>query len=121
MPLWMYFAHPLMVITFFYQRRYSSWWNDELNRLIDADPHPEIGEYTAMFRVDGKKYEVWITNCYYSYGYIHRVDDKHAPREVQKRPSFRTMCRLAKLIGSHSQTIKKKSIDDFRRTSGFMK
>lgn len=121
MPLWMYFAHPLMVITFFYQKRYNRWWDEELNRLIDADPNPEIGEFTATFMVGGKKFEVWIANRYYSYGYIRRIDDRYAPNKLEKRPSFKTMCRLAKLVGNRTKEIEEQSVDDFRRISGFMK
>lgn len=121
MPLWMYFVHPIMVVTFFYQERYSAGWDKELNRLMDADPTPEVSMYTAIFRVDGKKYEVWIANRYYSYGHIYWVDGINAPKQVRNRPSFRTMCRLAKLVGNQNRAIEKKEVADFLQASGFRK
>ncbi|WP_343463527.1 hypothetical protein [Pantoea sp.] len=121
MPLWMYLAHPIMVVTFGYQERYSAIWDKELNRLMDSDRNPEIDRYTAKFRVDGGEYEVWISNRYYSYGFIYRVDGIAAPKSMRKRPSLRTMRRLADIESDFNRWMERKEVDDFISATGIKK
>lgn len=121
MPVWMYLAHPLMVITFLYQQRFSSGWDRELKRLMDSDPNPEIGRHTAKFRTDGREYEVWIANRYYSYGFIWRVDGIQAPKAMHKRPSLRAMRRLAAIESDFNRWAERKEVDDFISTTGIKK
>lgn len=121
MPVWMYLAHPLMVITFCYQERFSSGWDVELNRLMDSDPNPEIGRHIAKFRVDGREYEVWIANRYYSYGHVYRVDGVQAPKAIRKRPSLITMRRLAAIESDFNRWAERTEIEDFISKTGIRK
>lgn len=118
---WMYLAHPIMVITFGYQERFSAGWDSELNRLMDSDPNPEIGRHTAKFRIDGSEYEVWIANRYYSYGHIYRVDGVEAPKAMRNRPSLRTMLRLAAIESDLNKSAERKEVEDFISTTGLKK
>lgn len=121
MPLWMYFLHPVMVITFFYQQRYSSSWDKELCRLIGSDPNPEVSRYTITFKVEGKRYEVWIENRYYSYGYLIRVNGRESPEKLRVRPSFNTMRSLARLERDINKARERDEVSRFMNESGLRK
>ncbi|MGG6192992.1 hypothetical protein ACQV2B_02695 [Pantoea allii] len=113
--------HPLLVLTRFYHERYSREWDEELNRIIDSDSQPEIRRHTAKFNVDGKCYEVWIANAYYSFGHIYSVDGVYAPKKLQRRPSISTMIRLGKLVNDVKNDIENEEAEHFLSVSRLRK
>ncbi|MDJ0087657.1 hypothetical protein [Pantoea allii] len=121
MYLLLYIFHPILVLTRFYHEKYSKGWDEELNRIMDSDSHPEISRHTAKFNVDGKCYEVWIANAYYSFGHIHSVDGVYAPRKLQRRPSISTMMRLGSLVNDVKNDIESEEVEHFLSVSRLRK
>lgn len=75
-----------------YQEKYCPLWDRKLNELLDEYEDTAIlGECCIILGST----EVWVSNRFYSYGYVVRV--RGLPR---RRPSIQTMVRLAILQDS---------------------
>ena len=77
------------------QYPYCPVWDKKLNELMDAG-NAKMGYHVLIF----DNIEVWISNRFYAYGHIHNYSIPN------KRPSVKTMIRLAKLQDSLVKTDK---------------
>ena len=67
---------------------YCKEWDSALSALLDKYGDDAVfSKHTA--KIGG--HEIWVSNRFYSYGHIYRCEIE------QRRPSIRTMIRLAKL------------------------
>lgn len=75
------------------QHKFSAEWDSTLNMLIDK--HWQTAESDG-YTVKLGPVEVWIANSYYAYGngYFGEITAK----QKGKRPSLKTMFRLARLV-----------------------
>ena len=74
-------------------KEYSKAWDETLNRLIDEHWKTAVHDGYAV-SLGGA--EVWISNRFYAYGYALRGDVPGRLRN--RRPSLKTMYRLARLV-----------------------
>lgn len=89
-----YLCHAVNTLSGRYQRPFLKEWDEMLNDIIDKGLIMEVDDFTIKFNYDGKEYQIWVGNRWYSYGYIYSIGGKYTKRNRQFRPRFRTMRRL---------------------------
>ena len=92
-----YLCHAANTLFGFYQQPFLKEWDEMLNDIIDKGLIVEVGELTIKFNYEGKEYEIWVGNRWYSYGHIYSIGGKYIKRSQEFRPRFRTMRRLRDL------------------------
>ena len=92
-----YLCHAANTIFGMYQQPFLKEWDDMLNDIIDKGLIVEVGELTIKFNYEGKEYEIWVGNRWYSYAHIYSIGGKYIKRSQEFRPRFRTMRRLRDL------------------------
>lgn len=84
-------------------KKYCPLWDAKLNELLDKyEDGAEVGKYTIRLG----EIEVWIANRFIHYGSAYGV-----PNIPQKRPSMKTMFRLAKLQDKFKDRNYKKELE----------
>ena len=92
-----YLCHAANTVFGMYQQPFLKEWDEMLNDIIDNGIIVDVDELTITFNYEGKEYEVWVGNRWYSYGHIYSIGGKQIKRSQEFRPRFRTMRRLRDL------------------------
>ncbi|HBC9089455.1 TPA: hypothetical protein KE767_004467 [Citrobacter koseri] len=92
--LYKYIGHLLRMVSGFYQISFSEEWDFRLNEIMVNGAIVEAGEHTVTYQFDGDVIEIWVSNKWYAFGHIYRVNDKLVSKEFQNRPALKTMYRL---------------------------
>lgn len=100
MNLSMIMGHVLRVIFCLYQEGFNKEWDCKLNSILDEGELLGLRTHTINYKYQGNNYEIWISNRWYSYAHLHYFNDKYTGRNVQFRPSFRTMVKLHKAVSA---------------------
>lgn len=103
-------CHVFNTIFFMYQLSYSKVWNSMLKTLIEKGKLVSVDYHTITIELDGKSYDIWIRNKWYSYGNLYALTrqgstrKEYIPKECSYRPSVRTMIRLERFIRDWQQS-----------------
>lgn len=92
-----YLCHAANTLFGMYQQPFLKEWDEMLNDIIDKGVIVGIDDLTIKFIYEGKEYEIWVGNRWYSYGHIYSIGGKYIKRDQEFRPRFRTMRRLRDL------------------------
>lgn len=89
-----------------FQKKYCHMWDMKLREISCLADDLTVSDHTVQFIVGDIKYEVWISNRWYSYGYLWQVNDKSISRLMRnKRPSIAMMIKLDRLVKAHKDII----------------
>ncbi|CAI1628882.1 Uncharacterised protein [Serratia proteamaculans] len=94
-----YLSHTVNTLFFMYQEPFNHDWDTRLIQLLDEGKVISASRHCVTFSLHGMSYDVWVSNRWYSYGYLYEMDGKYVPKYLQYRPRFHTMRRLNQLHG----------------------
>lgn len=84
-----------------FQRKYCEAWDGKLNEIISRGCFVKFHKnfygnllYTVIVDLDGVKFEIWLANKWYCYGYNYAETNYNE----QFRPSIKTMIKLEKWV-----------------------
>ena len=100
-------GHIFRTILGLYQKEYNEDWDRVLNELLDGVEAGTSKVHTEAHSVVIEGFEIWVSNKWYSYGYLWFKDVKYVSSSLRFRPKFSTMKRLDKLVSS----MKKQELD----------
>lgn len=98
MNLSMIMGHVLRVIFFAYQQKFNKEWDRKLNSILDKGEMIDLSPHVVNYEYQGNTYGIWVCNRWYSYANLYYFNDKDIGRNMQFRPSFRTMVKLHKVV-----------------------
>ncbi|EDO4759948.1 hypothetical protein C1Q48_21085, partial [Salmonella enterica] len=102
----------LLLVGFSY--RYCPVWDKALNKLLDKGTLLEVKSGIALFEHEAKLYEVFVGDGFSHFGHLIGFNDEAIDRNFMRRPSFRTMDKLQRMITAEIERIAKEKERDMR-------
>lgn len=105
----------LLLVGFSY--RYCPVWDKALNKLLDKGTLLEVKSGIALFEHEAKLYEVFVGDGFSRFshfGHLIGFNDEAIDRNFMRRPSFRTMDKLQRMITAEIERIAKEKERDMR-------
>lgn len=112
-----YIRHAYLIVFNGYNRKYNEEWDTALNKLLDmVEDNADVDVVLSAYTLRIGKYEVWISNKWYSYGYLYNPYLNSSDRETMEfRPKLKTMLRLDRIVQQirslHKTSIQQKCIE----------
>lgn len=89
--------------------RYCPVWDKALNRLMDNGALLEVKNGIVLFEHDAQLYEIFvgIGVGFFYFGHLARVNTKVIDESARRRPSFRAMDKLQRLVQAEIARVEK--------------
>lgn len=107
-----YLNHILRLIFGMHHQPFCPEWDSLLKKIINSGDVIGHDKYSIIFRYEGRTYEIWVANAFYSYGHIYRLNEKTVPGDFLRRPSLKVMIMLNEL----RNRLAEKDFQDFKNS-----
>ncbi len=94
-------GHIIRTVTGFYYRPFGKAWDECLQQILSEGVITSVDRYTVTFWHHGNTYEIWISDRWHAYGFLHYLNERYITSVSTHRPRFRTMYRLHQMVQTH--------------------
>ncbi|EDK9786300.1 hypothetical protein AH777_18565 [Salmonella enterica subsp. enterica serovar Give] len=94
--------------------RYCPDWNRALSRLLDDGTLIELRYGCAVFEHETQIYEVFVGAGFFHFGHLVGFNDEAIDEDLMRRPSFRTMDRLQRMVTAEIALVAKEKEREMR-------
>ncbi|HCC6220418.1 hypothetical protein HJX59_27145 (plasmid) [Klebsiella pneumoniae] len=96
--------------------RYCPVWDKALNRLMDNGSLLEVKNGIALFEHDAQLYEVFVGfgAGFFHFGHLVAVNAKTVGESFRRRPSFRSMDKLQRMVHAEISRVEKEKEREIR-------
>lgn len=96
-----------------YLNEFSEEWDLLLNDIIGNGELVKVDRHTAYFKVGSSVYCIWISNKWYSYGYLYRVVGER-DLKFNLRPRAKTMLLLSSVVDDYFNKKRKEELKSIK-------
>ncbi|EBV0135970.1 hypothetical protein DNI05_08665 [Salmonella enterica subsp. enterica serovar Newport] len=94
--------------------RYCPAWDKALNKLLDNGTLLEVKSGIALFEYEAQLYEIFVGAGFSHFGYLVGFNDEAIDENLMRRPSFRTMDRLQRVVTAEIARVAKEKEREMR-------
>lgn len=94
--------------------RYCPAWDKALNKLLDNGTLLEVKCGIALFEHEAQLYEIFVGAGFSHFGYLVGFNDEAIDENLMRRPSFRTMDRLQRVVTAEIARVAKEKEREMR-------
>lgn len=94
--------------------RYCPAWDKALNKLLDNGTLLEVKAGIALFEYEAQLYEIFVGAGFRHFGYLVGFNDEAIDGNLMRRPSFRTMDRLQRVVTAEIARVAKEKEREMR-------
>ncbi|EHU3674579.1 hypothetical protein KY539_003049 [Salmonella enterica] len=94
--------------------RYCPVWDKALNNLMEKGTLLEVKNGVALFEYDTKLYEVFACGGFDYFGHLVGLNTTEVDESAMRRPSFRCMDKLQRMVKAEKERVAKKKEQEMR-------